>query len=265
ELNISPSFNYTVKKQPAVKKNSKKLTLFMVFGILVAASLSLYAWMSQSFSLFSFGSVFSLRKITVYGVEGTNADLIKQSLSGFSGKNLLAISSEQIKENISKFGFVEGFLLRKTYPSEITVEIKVKPSAGCVKKQNIFYDIDGEGSAWESSLSPENYIEADSTVDLFEPNFQKIIKELNEINCIKAVSTIQRRTPDSYIITTKDKIKIVVSGKDFKSQWEKYLKTKSFIRKNFGQDKTIDLRWSNRVVLPVVEKSAPAEEGLRNG
>lgn len=265
DFNLNPTFTYVVRKQPPVKKNSKKILFFLIVVVLLLTSFSFYGWISGSFSQMSLFSVFSLQKITVYGVQGTSAELIKQSLSVFSGRNLLTLSSDQINENISKFGFVEGFLLRKTYPSEITVEIKLKPSQGSVKKNGIYYEIDGSGSAWESSKIPDSFVEVDSSVDVSDVNFQKIVKDITEINCANAISMISRKSADSYIITSKEKVKLIVSGEDFKTQWGKYIKSKSFLKRNFGDGGILDLRWSNRVVLSPEEKATPAEEEKNNG
>lgn len=265
DFNLNPTFTYVAKKQPPIKKNSKKILFFITFAILLIISLSLYGWISGTLSEISLFSIFSLQRITVYGVQGTNADLIKQSLSVFSGKNLLTLSSDQINENISKFGFVEGFLLRKTYPSEITVEIKLKPSQGCVKRQGIFYELDGAGSFWESSKIPDSFFEVDSSVDISDINFQKIVKDIKEINCANVIVLISRKSVDSYLIKTKDNVKLIVSGEDFKTEWEKFIQSKSFIKKNFGDGGTLDLRWSNRVVLSPEEKTIPTEEEKING
>lgn len=265
-FNLNPTFSYVVKKQPPIKKKSKIVFLILIFCVLLLTSFSFYGWISGNFYQLPLFTVFSLQKITIYGVDGKNADLIKQSLSVFSGRNLLTLSSDQINENISKFEFVEGFLLRKKYPSEITVEIKLKPSQGCLRKRGNYYEIDGAGNAWESAKIPNSFIEVDSSIDIKDIKFQNLIREINEINCINEVVFISRKGYDFFIITLKDKVKLIVSGEDFKTQWEKYIKSKSFLKRNFGDAGILDLRWSNRVVLTPEEITIPvAKEESNNG
>ncbi len=264
-LKLNSPFSYAIEKNHSVRKKSNKWLFPIAFLILIAISLSIYSFLSGSLNNSLLLSVFSLKKITVYGVQGTNAELIKQSLSEFSGKNLLTLSSDKVKENISKFGLIEGFLLKKTYPSEITVEIKLKPSTGYIKMKGIFYEIDGAGSFWESCKTPSHYIEVDSNVDISDIDFQTIAQKINEMKITNFVLFLQKKDSDSYIITTRDNIKLIVSGKDFKTQWEKYTKSKSFLRKNFGDGGIADLRWSNRIILTPIEKPIVTEEEKGNG
>lgn len=262
---LNTTFSYVTDKQPPVRKKSIKWIFFLAFLVFIVLSLSLYGWFSGVFHNMSFFSIFALHKITVYGIQGSNADLVKQSLSEFSGKNLLTLSSDQINENLSKFGFIEGFLLRKTYPSEITIEIKLKPSVGFLKKEGKFYEIDGAGSFWESFKTPDSFLEADSSVDLSDLNLQRIVKAMNELKCSNLCFIIKQNGSDAFLIVTKDNTKLIVSGRDFQTQWEKYIKSKSFIEKNFGGGGTVDLRWSNRLVLLPENKSNTVKEDTING
>lgn len=255
------SFNYVLKKKPQVYKSWKKWHLLFFTFVSIVLFILLYAIVFRNFTVLPLLSTFSVQKITVYGVNGTNADLIRESLSSFGGKNLLTISYAQIEENISKFQFVEGFLFRKNYPSEITVEIKLKSSIGSVKKGNKFYEFDGVQSIWESAKIPNSYIEADSSVNLADSDFQNLVKEIFSKGYASAFSFIQKKFNNCYILTTKEKEKIIVSTKDFVDQWQKYQKNKNFVKKNLGKFEMVDLRWSNRIVItPYVNNYSTKQE-----
>lgn len=243
------SFNYVLKKKPQVYKSWNKWYWVFLPLVLITTFILLCTIFLENFTVFPLISAFAVQKITVYGVNGTNADLIRQSLSSFVGKNLLTLSGAQIEKNISRFEFVEGFLFRKTYPSEITVEIKLKPSIGSVKQGNKFFEIDGIQSVWESNTIPNSYIEADSSVNLADNDFQNLVKEILSKGYESDLSLIQKKSNDCYILTTKDKEKILVSTKDFLGQWQKYQKNKNFVKKNFERYEMVDLRWSNRIVI----------------
>jgi cell division septal protein FtsQ len=263
--NVEPSFNYVVSTKPSVKKKKKILVillLVLLVGTLVSFSyFGLYKPLSNSSVL----SPFSLHYINIYGIDGANRDTIKDALSEFLGRNIFAISSENIKEKISKFGFVEGFLFRRNLPNEITLEIKPKENICTIKQRGKNFAIDGEGNFWETSTMRENCFEVTSKVDLNEKDFQTLIKELKNNNLNKECFLIDYLDPNSYIVSFKDGNSLIFFGNEFKKEWAKYNEGKDWINRNIANKGIFDLRWSNRIVFKAIQSESSSMEEKKDG
>ncbi len=263
--NVEPSFNYVVATKPSVKKKKKILViLLLMFFVAALVSFSFFG-IYKPLSNSSVLSPFSLHYINIYGIDGTNREIIKNSLSEFIGKNIFAISSEDIKDKISKIGFVEGYLFRRNLPNEITLEIKPKESICTVKQGNQYFSIDGEGNFWESSTISENCFEVTSKVDLKGKDFQTLMKELKVNNLNKDCLLIDYLDPNSYIVSFKDGNSFIFFGNEFKKEWAKYNESKGWINDNVATKGIFDLRWSNRIVIKIIQSESNSMEEKKDG
>ena len=261
DLDGSSNLVFVVSRPPSVRRSRKKLFVAVAAALLTACSLCAYMVVSYRSSRRGSESLFSVRQISIYGLSGSNADLVKESLSRFMGSSLLEISSEDIKENISRFGFIDGCLLRKQYPSGIAVEIKQKPSIGFVKAGAKWYELDGEGDFWEAGTVPDSALQVPPSCDLGDMKFQLCVKEIMGASLAGAITSVEPMQPDSFLLTTKEGRKLIVFAEDFGKQWQKYIMSADWIEKNIGRNGRMDLRWSGRVVFsPFEAEKAQAEE-----
>jgi cell division septal protein FtsQ len=182
-------------------------------------------------------------------LDGKSSQTVRESLSNLNGKDLWSLSAGDVDHTISGFGFVEGFLLKKQYPSEVTIEIRQREPVGVVSYLSRSYQLDGHGNFWELEDYTGQRLELKGTCILSDKIIQQLVKDICSGGLLGTIVSLEPTDPKSFILTTKEGKEIIVFGDNFDDEWRKYLKTGSWIKGNIKIDSRIDLRWSNRVVL----------------
>lgn len=255
-------FKYVVTNKVRVKKKRKGI---IVFSVLILIFLCFFFPFYELAFKTSQNSIFVLKSVDVFGVDGRKKQIVENILNDFIGKNIFSLSSEDVKEKISKCGFVEGFLLKKILPNEISVEIKVKKPIWVIKQNGKLFSIDGNGGFWESDEGGKSVIEVTQSVDISNITFQNMMKEINKSLKENEFSLIDYIEPNSYILTSKGGDKFIVFGDKFSEEWEKYDLGKDWIKRNFGRNGTYDLRWNRRIVFKPLQSGRGDLEENKNG
>ncbi len=256
-------FLLPLKKTPVVKRRGNLLRLAVLLGLAASVIVPACFAAGSGASSIQANHLFPVRTISIRGVDGVNSQILRDALSSFNGKSLWSLSASDVEEIVSRFGFVEGFLMKKQYPSDVTVEIRQRVPVGTVRYSSRYYQLDGSGNYWELDSPPGQVPELNGSMLLSDPKLQELVGEISGCGLNKVVSTIEPQKPDSFILRTREGRELVVFADDLKGQWIKYQSTEEWIRKNIRAGGRIDLRWSNRVVL--VPSAAPQEEVEENG
>ncbi|HNQ77215.1 MAG TPA: FtsQ-type POTRA domain-containing protein [Acidobacteriota bacterium] len=252
-----------LKKPQVVKRRGNLLRLALLLAVAAAVMVPACFAAGGKASSIRESLLFPIRTINVRGVDGVNSQTVKDALSSLSGRSLWALSASDVEEAVSKFGFAEGFLMKKQYPSEVTIEIRQRASSGAVRFGSRFYQFDGLGNYWELESHPGEVPELNGNFILSDIKLQELVGEIHKCGLYKIISTIAPQQPDSFLLRTREGRELVVFAEDFMGQWTKYQSTEGWIRRNIGAGGRIDLRWSNRVVI--VPSAAPQEEVEENG
>lgn len=256
-------FVLAVGKTPVVSR--KKRVIRILAGTALAAAIIIPAYFAAGNTAASIreSNVFSIRKVNICGIKGSNSQALADALSALKGRSLWSLSAEDIGAETSRFGFVEGFLMKKQYPSELTLEIKQRGAAGALMQGSRAFQVDGTGNYWEVDYldAPAPQLKGNGSIG--DPDLQSLVAEIFEEGLSGTITSIEPQDPGSFILTTRQKDELVVFAEDLGGQWAKYRKTGEWIRRNIGAGGRIDLRWSNRVVL--VPGGAPQEEVREDG
>jgi cell division septal protein FtsQ len=257
------NFILPARRTVVVKKKRKTLRFLALVLLALAVIVPAYIIAGTTATSFQDDHLFSIRKINIYGLDGKSSQTVKDALSSLTGKSLWALSAQDVEKTISGFGFVEGFLLKKQYPSEVTIEIKQRDAVGVVDCSSRVYQLDGRGNFWELENYTGQKPEVKGPCDLSEKAVQKLIKDITAENLAGTIVSIEPADPKSFILTTKEGREIIVFGDDFNAEWQKYIQTWDWIKRNIRIESRVDLRWSNRVVL--VPLNGPQEEVKEDG
>lgn len=250
-------------KTPVVSR--KKKIIRILAGTALAAAVIIPAYLAADNTAASIreSHVFSIRKVNVCGVKGSSSQAITDALSSLKGKSLWSLSAADVSAETSKFGFVEGFLMKKQYPSELTVEVRQRGAAGAVRQGSRAFQVDGTGNYWEVDYLEEQVPELKGNNPVGDAQLQSLVAGIFKEGLAGKITSIEPQEPGSFVLTTKENDEIVVFAEDLGGQWAKYRKTGEWIRRNIRAGGRIDLRWSNRVVI--VPGIAPQEEVREDG
>ena len=192
-------------------------------------------------------SFYNLQSIKVKGLNNSINLEIEEDLNFLKDTNIFFIDKKILKDQISKYNFIESYNIIKLYPSKIIVELQqAKLLAQTIKNNKTF--LIGSNSKFINTEKFTNYGELPIIFGKFTPekflSFKKIIynSDLN-YNNIKEIFFYPSGRID---VKNKNNILIKFPIKNF----EKSLKIASKIinNKNFNK-KVIDLRISNQIIL----------------
>ena len=89
---------------------------------------------------FNFSSDFSIQKIEVKGNSIIKSDQVVERLSFLYKENLFFLNTEDVKENLKNYSFIESFILKKVYPQTLKIIlVEKKPIAILLNKKKKYY------------------------------------------------------------------------------------------------------------------------------
>tara|TARA_A100001011_G_C14191881_1_gene791722 strand:- start:399 stop:1058 length:660 start_codon:yes stop_codon:yes gene_type:complete len=89
---------------------------------------------------FNLSSDFSIQKIEVKGNSIIKTDQVVKNLSFLYEENLFFLNTEDVKENLKNYSFIESFILKKAYPQTLKIIlVEKKPIAILLNKKKKYY------------------------------------------------------------------------------------------------------------------------------
>jgi hypothetical protein len=256
-------FILPMQKTAVVKRKRTALRIFALLSLASGVVVSAYMLAGTTASSFKEDNLFAIRKVNIFGLTGRNADMVKDSISTLNGKSLLSLSAEDVEKALSGFGFIEGFQLKKQFPSEITVELKQRGAVGVVTYMSRTYELDGKGNYWEVDGLSGRGLELGGNCDLSDKNLHLLAQNINSENLAGTIIYAEPAEPRSFLVKTREGKELMVFSDGLAEEWQKFLGSKEWIEKNLRMRSRIDLRWSNRIVL--IPLSVPQGEVEENG
>ncbi len=222
-----------------VDKKKSFLFFFLILFFLSSINSQLFVEKKQSF--------YDLKSIEVIGLDNTINLEIEKNLSFLKNTNIFFIDREILKDQISKYNYIENYNIIKLYPSKIILELQQTDFLARTIENNEIFLI-GSNSKLINTEKFNNHEDLPMVFGKFTTekfvSFKKIINKSGlEYSKIKEIFFYPSGRID---IKNKDNVLIKFPIKNLEAalnQVNKLLKNKNF------SNNIIDLRVSNQLIL----------------
>ncbi len=222
-----------------IDKKKNILFLFLLLFFLSSINSQLFVKKKESF--------YSLQSIEVTGLEKKLNKEIEQNLNFLKNTNIFFIDRKILKDQISKYDFIEKYNVFKLYPSKIILELqKAEFLARTIKNNEIF--LIGSNSKFINTEKFNNYEDLPMVFGKFTAekfiSFNKIINQSDlNYNNIKEIFFYPSGRID---IKNKDNLLIKLPIQNLEKTLG--IANKIIDNKNLNNN-IIDLRISNQIIL----------------
>ena len=222
-----------------IDKKKNIFILFLILLFLSSINSQLFVEKKESF--------YNLQYIEVRGLDYEKNKEIEKNLNFLINSNIFFIDKEILRDQISKYNFIENFNIFKIYPSKIILELQKTDFLGQTIKNNQIFII-GSNSKFINVEKISNYKDLPMVFGKFTPkNFISFRKILNKsdlnYNNIKELFFYPSGRID---IKNKDNILIKLPMQNLEEAL--FMAHKILKNKNF-QNNIIDLRVSNQLII----------------
>ena len=222
-----------------IDKKKNFLFLFLTLFFLSSVNSQLFIEKKQSF--------YDLKSIEVIGLDNAINLEIEKNLNFLKNTNIFFIDREILKDQISKYNYIENYNIIKLYPSKIILELQqAEFLARTIKNSETF--LIGSNSKFINIEKFKNYENLPLVFGKFTAekfiNFKKIINQSDlNYNSIKEIFFYPSGRID---IKSKDNVLIKFPMQNLKESL--FIANKIINNKNFNNN-IIDLRISNQLIL----------------
>ena len=223
---------------------NKKIKI--LFYILVFIFLSTISFFEKT-NIFGNKVFFPLNKIEIYGYEKIDYVVMQNQLSGFIGKNLLFMHSEDIETVLGEFKLISEFTIQKKYPDTININLKeVNFVAKLIKdKKKYFLADNNKLILYADHLTDQNLQNVyGKDAEYYFNDFQKLLK-LNDFN-LDIISSYYFFQINRWDLVTNNKKIIKFPSKGLKEAIK--VANKLLNNKDFNKYSVIDLRINNKII-----------------
>mgnify|MGYP003949284093 CR=1 FL=1 len=213
--------------------------------LLIAITLLLIFTTYKPQSLFSI-TKFNIQEIIIENNSILEDFKIKKDLINIYNKNLIFLSTLDIKEILKKNTFIDSFVVKKIYPNSIKIKIfEKKPIAIIQYKKKKFYISENIDLIEYQDL--ENFVNL-PVIFGDEKNFEILFNELKKINFpFEIIKTFYFFETKRWDLETHKGKTIKLPVKNYKKSLESFLILKE--KNNFKKYKIFDYRIKNQLIL----------------
>ena len=227
----------------AVAGNKKIKILFYIFIFIFLSTISFF----ERTNIFGDKVFFPLNKIEIYGYEKIDYVVMQNQLSGFIGKNLLFMHSEDIEAILGEFKLISEFTIQKKYPDTININLKeVNFVAKLFKDKKKYFLADNNILLpFVDHLTDQNLPNVyGKDAEYYFNDFQKLLK-LNDFN-LDIISSYYFFQINRWDLVTNNKkiIKFPLKGLNEAIK----IANKLLNNKDFNKYSVIDLRINNKII-----------------
>ncbi len=221
--------------------DKKKIFLFLFLTLFFLSSINSQIFVEKK------KSFYSLKSIEVIGLDNTINLEIEKNLSFLKNTNIFFIDREILKDQISKYNYIENYNIIKLYPSKIILELQQTDFLARTIKNNEIFLI-GSNSKLINTKKFSNHEDLPMVFGKFTTEkfvlFKKIINKSDlEYDKIKEIFFYPSGRID---IKNKDNVLIKFPIENLEralNQVNKLIKNKNF------SNNVIDLRVPNQLIL----------------
>ncbi len=192
-------------------------------------------------------SLYNLNSIEVEGLDEKLNFEIKQNLNFLKNSNIFFIDREILKDQISKYNFIENYNIYKSYPSKIILKLQLTDFlAKTVRNNKVF--IIGSNSKFISTEKFDKYKDLPVVYGKFSP--EKFISFFNNIN----KSNLNYKDIQEIFFYPSGRIDIKIKNNllikfPLKNLEEALIRVDKIINNMNLKNNIIDLRVSNQLIL----------------
>jgi len=228
--------------------------VFLALALLGTAGLAEAGW-----NFVRSDGAFSMRRLQVVGVRQNDPAEVRRALDPLTGRNLLALGSDEVAARLAPCPWVEGFLCRKTLPDTLIVEVRERGQRCVLSTAGGPVAVDGEGHAWRVAAGSAAAFALETGADPADPELQRMAVALLEAGLQGQVKSLGREAGGGWHLVTPDGWTLVASSQDVPGQWAKYVRARPWVAAYLPDRKKVDLRWSGRAVLAPPPPAAGGE------
>lgn len=209
---------------------------------------------------------FDIDKIEITGNVNLPRQFYFDLLSDFQGRNLFAVSGDEVREKFGNIARVKTAVLRRVYPSTMKVEITeriarfyLKTSDGCivpVDKDRVVLDNTGIYATENPPVIDINADSSDLTIGKVYPH--PLISEVDTLQTIfeqthpkfaRRISEYYRQNGEIYFVDSKTGSRVIIGRGDIAVKIRRLI----FFAENQGIQKNmiLDLRYKDQIITRV--------------
>jgi cell division septal protein FtsQ len=243
--------------------------VLVVAGLLGAAVLAQAGW-----NFLHSDTSFGIRQIHVVGLTRHEPQALRERLADLRGRNLFRLGPQDVSRRIGDLPWLRGFLCRKHLPDTLIVEVVERTQLCSVTTDRGTFEIDGQGVCWPALPGVPGVFRLGTGLDVADGSVQGFLAQLLNLGLAGTVSAVSPGTSsDSYRLTTREGWDVMVTPEDLGAQWKKFQITKGYVAAYLPDRRSLDCRWSGKVVLLPPEKgqdpsqssAEKVEGGKQNG
>lgn len=246
-------------KQQVWQKRRKK---FKIISAVIGVAIILYAAINVKKLLTAFFwniRTFSVKEVRIIPYNART--LITGLLEIETGKSMLFLDIDGLREQIMRIREVEDCTVRKIYPSTVEINATMrKPWIMLEKGSNVFF-VDRTGKILLAPENPENFLRV-TGINLAENNVEEgdlwkleVLKEIEKcynfhnLQRYFSLGSIRILKPTEIILNdTADSRKIIVVSEDIPGRFEKLRAVLEECEKNSTEWEYIDIRFEHAYV-----------------
>jgi cell division septal protein FtsQ len=235
---------------------------FVFFFILILIALGCLSWFG--YRGLCNADWLQIKNIRISGNENISASTLQALLQEYQDCNLVALSSSDVRKQLSRIARIDRVTIFKLYPSTLKVKITEKKGFLYLKsREGDLFPADNRLMVMENAVCPSREDLPVVHTDLASRKFQvgKIIRTPFLVKVIALHRKIMNESPDFVqlvseyyeqngfvmIIDAKFGTRVLVGEQDLKDQLRRYL----FVQENgdINRSGIIDLRYKDQVVV----------------
>lgn len=189
---------------------------------------------------------FNLKKIIIENNALIKDEDIKKLLAPYYGNNLIFLKNKEIEKALIKNSFIDGFNIKKKYPSTLKIKIfEKKPIAVLLNKKKIFYLSDKvDYIEFDKNYDIKDLPYVFGTKEMFKILYNDLKKEDFPISSVKKFTLYESKRWD---IETIDKKTIKLPAKNYLASLRNFMNIMH--KKEFKKYKVFDYRIKDQLIL----------------
>lgn len=220
-------------------------TLLVACGLTGGAVLAHAGW-----DFLHSDGAFGIRQIHVVGLSRHEPQALRDRLADLRGRNLFGLQPEDVYKRIQDFAWLKGFLCRKHLPDTLIVEVVERTQICSLTTDQGVFEIDGRGVCWPALPGVPGVFQLQRGLYVGDPKVQDLVADVLRAGLAPSVKSIgPGPSAGTYLLTTREDWQLVVVPDDLQDQWQRFQAARAWVAAYAPDRRSLDCRWSGRVVL----------------
>lgn len=245
-------------------------SLKLSFGLLLASILSFSLYWVRDRLYYS--PRFNIAITEINGLQNIsqNQVLVKINESAQSGRNLVRLDLDHLRQNLELIQWVKTVVVRRVFPDKLIVDIEEREPVAFARVSQGTLLIDEEGTLLENNpeqLSRVNFpiilgMESGYSSEVLRRNRERISLYLRLISSLnqggarlsRDLSEVHLQDPGNVsVILNEDTVLVYLGMEDFQKKFRRYLAASRELKKKYQNLDSVDLRYRDQVVIRTLD------------